>query len=126
MALMVYDCSSAEHLSPPVSHRTWVPAPSGLLLFLRRVEEWSLSAEKTPFGCLRGLRCAWKTLSHVVIQREERRGRKAKGEGIVWVQSVFAIFHIGSFYERSKNKTTAVADSICTMQENNKEKNKGF
>lgn len=51
-----------------------------------------------------------------------KKREQAKGEDIVWVQSVFAIFHIGSFYEHSKNKTTAVADSICAMQENNKEK----
>lgn len=71
--------------------------------------------------------CALNTTPDVVIQQEERPERKAKGEDIVWVQSVFAIFHIGSFYERSKNKTTAAADSICTVQENNKEKkNKGF
>lgn len=70
--------------------------------------------------------CALNTISDVVIQQQEGPERKATGKDIVWVQSVFAIFHIGSFYERSTNKTTAVADSICAMQENNKEKNKGF
>ena len=70
--------------------------------------------------------CSLHTTSGGVIQQEERPERKAKGKDIVWVQSVFAIFHIGSSYERSKNKTTAAADSICAMQENNKEKNKGF
>ena len=70
--------------------------------------------------------CSLHTTSGVVIQQGERPERKAKGEDIVWVQSLFAIFHIGSFYERSKNKTTAVADSICAMQENNKEKKEGF
>lgn len=67
--------------------------------------------------------CVLNTTSDVVvIQQEERPGRKVKGEDIVWVQSVFAIFHIGSFYECSRNKTTAATDSICTMQENNKKK----
>lgn len=70
--------------------------------------------------------CSLHTTSGVVIHQEERPERKAKGKDIVWVQSVFAIFHIGSFYERSKNKTTAVTDSICAMQENNKERKEGF
>ena len=71
-------------------------------------------------------RCSLHTTSGGVIQQEERPERKAKRKDIVWVQSVFAIFHVGSFYERSKNKTTAVADSICAMQENNKGKKEGF
>lgn len=81
-----------------------------------------MHVQKTPFGFWERAGCALNTTPDVVIQQEERPERKAKGEDIVWVQSVFAIFHIGSFYERSKNKTTAAADSICTMQENNKEK----
>lgn len=75
----------------------------------------------TEFQLLGGAGCTLGRCSDVVIQQEGNKRRKAKGEDIVWVQSVFAIFHIGSFYERSKNKTTVVADSICTMQENNKE-----
>ena len=43
--------------------------------------------------------CSLHTTSGVVIHQEERPERKAKGKDIVWVQSVFAIFHIGSFYD---------------------------
>ena len=82
--------------------------------------------QKTPLALEKEPGCLLNTSSDVIIQQEEEPGRKAKGEDIVWVQSVLAIFHAGSFYECSKNKTTAAADSICAMQENNKKKNKGF
>lgn len=59
-------------------------------------------------------------------QQEKGPGRKAKGGDIVWVPLVIAIFHMGSFYERSANKTTAVADSICAVQKDNKEKIRVF
>lgn len=81
--------------------------------FLGQIEERTLRVQRPSppprprtFGEEPG--CVLNTTSDVVvIQQEERPGRKAKGEDIVWVQSVFAIFHIGSFYECSRNKTTA-------------------
>lgn len=82
--------------------------------------------QKTPLGYWERARMCTDYNLQCYYQQEKGPGRKAKGEDIVWVQLVFAIFHIGSFYERSKHKTTAVADSICAVQENNKEKNKGF
>lgn len=84
----------AEAQSPPHS-------------FLRQVERQSCVSKRPPLAVGKEPGCAQNTTPDVVIQQEERPERKAKGEDIVWVQSVFAIFHIGSFYERSKNKTTA-------------------
>lgn len=81
-------------LLPLASERSSV-APHSVL---RQVEGRSCLSKRPPLAVGKEPGCALNTTPDVVIQREERPERKAKGEDIVWVQSVFAIFHIGSFY----------------------------
>lgn len=129
LGVMVCDSRSSDHLPPPLSHGMCFSAPPGLRVKLSSLHTVFLGKGREvppsfPLAVGKEPGCTLNIISDVIIQQEKRPGRESKD--IVWVQSVFAIFHIGSFYEPSKNKTTAAADSICAMKENNKKKNKDF